>query len=216
MTKVSASPSAGRLEVSEIAQFPAERLSDARLVEAAADGDRQALAAIWDRYSQLVRRVLFGSLGPDAALDDLVQEVFLGLVRGAKSIGDGSRLRSYLTGVAVRVAALEIRKRKVRRWVRLSPTGELPEDSVYPEDVESREALRALHRVLDKLGTRRRMAFVLRHVQGMEMLEAAGVLGISESTLRRELARAREQVLLGASREPSLADFLSRIGKAEP
>jgi RNA polymerase sigma-70 factor (ECF subfamily) len=56
------------------------------------------------------------------------------------------------------------------------------------------------------------MAFVLRHVQDMEMLEVAAALEISESTLRRELQRAREHMLRAAGREPALAHYLSRSG----
>jgi RNA polymerase sigma-70 factor (ECF subfamily) len=184
------------------------------LVEGAAGGDREAIAAIWDRYSGLVRGVLHGALGPDQAIEDLVQEVFLAFLRGVKKMDDGAALRGYLASVAVRQAALEIRKRQVRRWVGLSPTGELPERAADAEDVEGRAALRALHRVLDKLPSRRRMAFVLRHVQGLELLEAGAALGVSESTLRRELVTARQQVLLWASREPALAEFLSRMKEA--
>ncbi|KYF89579.1 hypothetical protein BE18_13915 [Sorangium cellulosum] len=62
--------------------------------------------------------------------------------------------------------------------------------------------------MLDRLSTRRRMAFVLRHVQGLDMLETAAALGVSESTLRRELESARE--LLRKAREPALQEFLSQ------
>jgi RNA polymerase sigma-70 factor (ECF subfamily) len=199
-----------------VARFPPDRAGDAVLVAAAARGDREAIGAVWDRYAELVRRVLRGALGPSHAGDALVQEVFLAFVRGAKNISDGSALRSYLAGIAVRLAALEIRRNKVRRWVMLSPTGELPEQPVAPHDVPSREALRALDRVLSKLSVRRRMAFVLRDVEGLEMLDVAATLEISESTLRRELLRAREQVLAGASREPALAEFVGRTVRREP
>lgn len=191
-------------------------MSDKQLVEAAARGDRAAIAAVWDRYSALVRGVLWGALGPDGALDDLVQDVFIAFVRGADRIDDGSRLRPYLASVAARLAALEIRRRRVRRWVRLSPTGDLPDQPAPPQDSESRQALAALHRVLDKLGSRRRLAFVLRHVEGLEMLEAATALSISESTLRRELLRARQQILLHARHEPALAEFLARSQGEQP
>jgi RNA polymerase sigma-70 factor, ECF subfamily len=195
----------------EVASFPAERVGDEGLVEAAARGDQAAVAVVWDRYSELVRGILFGALGPDSAIDDLLQEVFIAFVRGARNIEDGSRLRAYLAGAAVRLAAAEIRRRTVRRWVRLSKTGDLPETPVSPRDAEGRQVLLALQRVLGRLTSRRRMAFVLRHIEGLEMMEAASALRVSESTLRRELARAREQVLLGASREPALAEFLERI-----
>jgi hypothetical protein len=49
------------------------------------------------------------------------------VLRKTIRIQDGGALRGYLVGVAVRIAAFEIRKRKVRRWVGLSPTGEPPD-----------------------------------------------------------------------------------------
>jgi RNA polymerase sigma-70 factor (ECF subfamily) len=202
------SPLPARPAPREVTRLPDDRTRDALLVAAAARGDREAVGAVWDRYSPFVRSVLRSTLGSSNVVDDLVQEVFLAFVRSAKNISDGSLLRSYLAGVAVRLAAMEIRRNKVRRWVTLSPTGELPEQPSMPRDVFGREALRALDRILSKLSTRRRMAFVLRDVEGLEMLDVAAALEISESTLRRELMRAREVVLAGASREPSLTDFL--------
>ena len=129
----------------QVSRFPAERLGDAELVQAAARGDADAISVIWDRYAGLVRGILRGALGPDLIVEDLLQEVFIALVKGAKGIQEGAALRGYLVGVAVRLSALELRRRKVRRWVMLSPTGELPDTSVLPRDSEGRQALQALY-----------------------------------------------------------------------
>ncbi|MET0792515.1 MAG: sigma-70 family RNA polymerase sigma factor [Polyangiaceae bacterium] len=110
--------------------------------------------------------------------------------------------------MAVRTAALELRRRKVRRWVGLSTTGELPDLPVAAADGEGRESLRALYRVLDQLSSRRRMVFVLRHVQGLELLEIVAALEISESTVRRELGKAQQQLAALARREPALDEYL--------
>jgi len=193
-----------------VSRFPAERLGDAELVRAAASGEADAVGVIWQRYAGLVRGVLRGSLGPDHAIEDLLQETFVGFLRGAKNIQEGAALRGYLVGVAVRLAALELRKRKIRRWVTLTPTGTLPERAEAPADAEARAALKALHRVLDGVSTRRRLAFVLRHVQGLEILDVAASLGISESTARRELEKARTFVLRRAEREPTLRAYVAR------
>jgi RNA polymerase sigma-70 factor (ECF subfamily) len=193
-----------------VAVFPVDRTGDAQLVEAAARGDRGAMAEVWDRYSDFVRRVLHGALGRDGAIEDLTQEVFLAFVRGAKTVSDGAKLRGFLAGIAVRLAAMEIRRRRVRRWLTLSPTGELPESPAPQRDRDGQEVLAALDRVLLRLSQRRRMAFMLRHVQQLEMSEVAAALSISESTLRRELQRAREHVRRGAAREPALAEYLAR------
>ncbi|HEV8549986.1 MAG TPA: sigma-70 family RNA polymerase sigma factor [Polyangiaceae bacterium] len=204
MAKLSPTPA-------QISRFPAERLGDAELVRAAARGDADAVAVVWERYAGLVRGVLRGALGPDSAIEDLSQEVFVGFLRGAKNIQEGAALRGYLVGVAVRLAALELRRRKIRRWVTLTPTGTLPERMSAPADAEGRQALAALHRVLDGVSSRRRMAFVLRHVQGLEILDVAASLNISESTARRELDRARTFVLKRAEREPALRPYLARM-----
>jgi RNA polymerase sigma-70 factor (ECF subfamily) len=206
-----------------VARFPQDRLSDAQLVSQAARGDSRAQGAVWDRYSGMVRGVLYGSLGGDSALEDLLQEVFLVFCRAAAAgqIREGNALRGYLVGVAVRLVALELRRRRLRRWVGLSAMGELPDLPVSPADDEGREALRALHRVLDQLSTRRRLAFVLRHVQGMELLEVASALKMSESTARRELGRAQRQLAALARGEPALSHYLEarnarECGRSEP
>ena len=195
-----------------VTRFPQERWSDAQLVADVARGDRQALGIVWDRHSTFVRGILHGALGADGAVEDLLQEVFLAFFRGAAKMRDGGALRGYLIGVAVRQAALELRKRKVRRAVGLSATGELPEVPSAPADDEGREALRALYRILDRLGTQRRLAFVLRYVQGMDFPEVAAAMRTSESSARRELARAQAQLEALARREPSLARYLALRG----
>ncbi len=192
-----------------VAVFPAAQRTDASLVDGARLGERAAFAAIWDRYSRTVRCVVLGALGPDPAIEDLTQDVFLALVKGAAQLRDGAALRGYLAGIAVRLVAQEIRRRRVRRWVGLTPTGELPEQVAMPDDHLGREALSALSRVLDGLSARRRSAYVLRDVVGLEMLEVASALDVSESTLRRELGYARDFVARSTSREPALAEYLT-------
>jgi RNA polymerase sigma-70 factor (ECF subfamily) len=191
-----------------VAQFPAERMGDAELVALASQGDAKAVGAVWDRYASLVRRVLTSALGPDSAVEDLVQEVFIAFLRGANRIENAAALKGYLTGVAIRQAALELRRRKVRRIVTLTPNGQLPDQIAAPADSEAREALGAFYRILDRLNQRERMVFVLRHVEGFEYAQIVEHLGISESTARRSLNAAREQLERALVREPALKSYL--------
>lgn len=199
-----------------VTHFPLERLGDAELVMAAGRGDARAVAIIWDRYSALVRKVLRCALGPDSSIEDILQEVFIAFLRGAERIERASALRGYLTSVAIRQAALELRRRKVRRWVTLTPTGQIPDSPVAPRDTDGQEALRALYRVLDRMANRERLAFVLRHVEGMEILEVARTLRLSESTVRRALVSARNQLDRSLVREPALGAYLTGRQGAAP
>jgi RNA polymerase sigma-70 factor (ECF subfamily) len=194
--------------IAPVSRFPYERLGDAELVQAVGRGDTEAVGVIWDRYATLVRSVLRASLGPDAAIEDLLHEVFIVLLKSASSVRDANALRPFLTGVAVRLVAVELRRRKVRRLVGLSPTGVVPDVSVPPEDLEATEALKALYRLLERMPSRRRLAFVLRHVQGFELAEVAATIGISESTAKREILRARTQILQRGLAEPALRPYL--------
>lgn len=203
------------LSARSVTRFPVDRADDALLVTATARGDRAAMAEVWDRYADFVRSVLHGAIGPDSAIEDLTQEVFLAFVKSAAAVTDGTKLRAFLAGIAVRLAAMELRRRRVRRWLLLSPTGELPERAALAHDAESKEVLAGLARVLAGMSPRRRMAFTLRHVQEMEMLEVAAALEISESTLRRELQRAREHLLRAAAREPALSAYLASRGRID-
>ena len=173
-----------------------------------ARGDAQAVAGIWDRYAA-ARSVIRSSLGPDASSEDLVQDAFVAFLRSAETIRDKAAVRGFLIGVAVRLVALELRRRRIRRWVTLSPSGSLPDTPVAPRDVEGRQAIEALYRLLERMPSRRRLAFVLRVVQGCEILEVATALGVSDSTAKREVQRAQEQVLRQANREPALVRYPS-------
>ncbi len=182
--------------------------SDARLVSAAAAGDRHAIAEIWLRYRSLVRSVLLATLGFDQEIDDLVQEVFLGLFKAVSQVRDGKMLPAILSRIATRRAGMTLRRRRVRALTFFLPWGELPEVAVSPPDFDDRLALSALYRLLDQVQQRPRLAFLLHHVHGMDSATVAETLGVSRSTAKRLIARGSERVLLLARREPRLQRFL--------
>ncbi len=67
----------------------------------------------------------------------------------------------------------------------------------------ARRALVRLHDALADLSDRRRAAFVLCAVEGMDPSEAADVLGISANAARSLLCRARQDVEAALARRES-------------
>src|SRR5581483_11439868 len=194
-----------------VVAFPQRRLTDAELVHAVAGGDHSALATIWRRYVADVRGMIHGCLGVDPAIDDLVQEVFLGFYRNAGRLSSPSALRSYLLGIAARVCAFELRTRKRRfRWLRFTLTGELPEGPLVESPLDSRDSLRALRCVLARVPELPRMAFVLRYAEELSPEEVAIALGVSDAKARRAITEGRERVLALGRREPALSPYLQR------
>ncbi len=188
---------------------PASRAepTDAELAERARDGDPRAAPLVWDRYAPMVRGVLHRTLGPGHDVDDLLQDVFIGFFRNVGSLRDTGSLRPYLFGIALRTARTALRRRRVRRWLRLSDDGALPDVASPDGDPRSREAVRRLYAVLDELPDRERLAFVLRHAEGHELTETAALLGVSLATIKRVLARAEAHVEARARRDDVLRDY---------
>src|ERR1700679_4317698 len=170
-------------------------IDDATLARLVAAQDPRAAAALWDRYATLVRGLLRRTLGPCADVEDLVHDAFIGLFRTLPGLRDPEALRSFVVGTALRVARSELRRRRVRRWLALTPTGCLPDRSQpgasYPE---ARRALKRLYQVLDKVDDRGRMAFVLRHLEGYELTEVAEALGSSPPPTNRPPPNAQDGV----------------------
>ena len=107
------------------------------------------------------------------------------------------------------VAVSTLRKRRVRRWLHLTPTGVLPD--VAAAGIEgadrAREALRRLYAILDQLDDAGRLTFVLRHIEGIELTEVADALGVSLATAKRRLAKVTARVLAMVERDPLLPEY---------
>jgi RNA polymerase sigma-70 factor (ECF subfamily) len=159
----------------------------------------------------LVRRILRRSLGPAAEVEDAVQDVFLRLFRDIESLREPTALRSFLIGITLHVATSELRRRRARRWLLLSDDGSLPDVSTNEAtpDREQREALLRFYKVLDRIDPERRLVFVLRHVEGLELTELSAVLGCSLSTTKRRVADASARVCRLAAADPLLLPYVS-------
>jgi RNA polymerase sigma-70 factor (ECF subfamily) len=186
--------------------------SDAELVAAFVRDDPRAEAALFDRYYPLVRRVLCRSVGPTHEVDDLAQEVFLRLFRKLPTLRDPAALKGFALSIAMRVVQTELRGRWLRRWLRPSDDGVVPEQAGEDADLEARAALARFYALLDKLSPRHRAVFVLRQVDGLELTEVAAAAGVSLATVKRWLPRITRRVLAQAGRDPLLRAYVAPLG----
>jgi RNA polymerase sigma-70 factor (ECF subfamily) len=196
--------------------LPVHYGSDAALAHALAEGQAPAAAAAWDRFAQVIRSLLWKALGPGAEIDDLLQDVFITLFRRARDLRDPNALGSFVVGIAVRTARSELRRRRVRRWVSLTADGSLPDVEIPHKDFSGRAAVRKLYGILDELDSEARLAFVLRHAEGLELTEIATALDCSLATVKRRLAKASERVLVRSKRDPDLAQWVERSSEPPP
>lgn len=187
-------------------------LDDTSLVRASLAGEPWAPPVIVTRYRPLVRRCLSASFdGPD--LEDQLQEVFARCFRYLSRLRDPRALRSFLIGIALRLAAMERRRRGIRWWERLTDTGELPEASHSSDELEEREVADRTRALLDQLQPESSRALELRFVQEQELTEVARSLGVSVATAKRHLSRASARVRALARSEPVVAEFVRGMSR---
>jgi RNA polymerase sigma-70 factor (ECF subfamily) len=185
----------------------ADPSGDAELVHRLLGGDPRAAVLLWRSHSVMVRGLVLRSLGPGAEIEDLVQDAFSIFFRKLPTLKDPTAARSFLFGITLREIRGELRRRRVRRWLQLTSTGELA-DYFAAGDENARHAFARLYRALDSLDTRGHLAFVLRHFEGYELSEVAEALSCSLATVKRVLSAVETRVWSLAAQDPYLAPYL--------
>ncbi len=128
----------------------------------------------------------------ESELDDLVQDVFLRIVRRGDA-GDLEQLDGYIFHTATSVLSDRWRRRKVRQAERHIPFEADRHAAPTPgadEALLAREAIRATSLSLMQLPERVRRVFLLRRLEGLPFLEIARRLGVSVSAVEKDMLRA--------------------------
>lgn len=188
---------------------------DAALVHALVAGRPDAPAAAWNRYAPLVFGICSRALGSEAEAEDLTQDVFYRLFARIRTLRKPEALRSFITSFAIRTVKWELRRRRARRFLTLSLTGDLPETPRGFVSADNRYALRRFYHALDRLSARERLVLVLRHVEEMTLDEVAEAMGISLATVKRTLRRANGRASALVDSDAELKTLLTGHGGGE-
>lgn len=168
--------------------------TDGELLARFADrGDRDAFAALVDRHGSLVWGVCGRMLQRIHDREEAFQATFLVLARRASAIRQRDSVRSWLYGVAVRVAT-RARSDVLRRQT--EPVEfETQQDGPSPMDeAQLRELREAVDEAVACLPERQRLAVLLAYFEGRTHDEAAQLLGCPRGTIATLLTRARERL----------------------
>lgn len=169
----------------------ADAPSESDLVARLQAGDEAAFASVVRTHSDGVHRVASGMVGRDEA-DDVVQETFMRALEAIGRFEGRSSLKTWLYGIANRVALQRLRK--TRRWSWLGRLGDHDPkgDAPGPSGIERSEKQIAIDQALAKLPDHQRAVVVLRVYEDLSYAEIAQTLGIRRPTAESRMARARQ------------------------
>jgi RNA polymerase sigma-70 factor (ECF subfamily) len=179
-------------------------------LERAQDGDREAFRMLVERYSHEMFRLAYRMTGNEADAEDVVQETFLRAFRRIGRFDSRARFSSWLYAIASNHAIDLLRRRKRWRSTGVEPTerqAPLVSDRPDPERTAyGGELLEKVGEAMGALSPRERVAFTLRHHEGMSIREIGRVMGLRQSATKNHIFRAVRKLrarlgpLAGASR----------------
>jgi RNA polymerase sigma factor (sigma-70 family) len=186
---------------------------EALLVERLRGGDGRALADVYARYHERIWTFLLRLSGRRHLAEDLFQETWLAVARGARRLRDDTDLRAWLFTVA------RNRHRSYRRWAlldmaRLFELGSGPVDHALApdQDAEVRAEAARTEAAFAKLSGAHREVLLLVVGEGLDAARAGVVLGVSPQAVRQRLRRARMELAEAAARGESKS--AARLGKS--
>lgn len=160
-----------------------------------ASGLDAPLRDLYAQYFPLVWRSLRRLGVHDAELEDAVQDVFLVLFRRRDEFELRSSLRTWIYGIALRVAK-DYRRASQRHDRRVEALSAASGHSAYApqpdEEAERREACQALSAALGRLPDEAREIIVLVELEQLSVKEAAEALDLHVRACQRRLKKAHE------------------------
>lgn len=211
------------------AELQSAQMPDAALVAALRRGDEAVFADLVDRYSPTLTAVAMRYVGSRAVAEEVLQETWLGLLRGIDDFESRSSLKTWLFRILVNTAMS--RSRRERRSTPFSCVGGASDDGGSGIDPDSfidgaderwrghwsaapaswdtvpehrllaQETLDGVRRAIDSLPERQQQVILLRDIEGWTSEEVCDALELSEANQRVLLHRARTKVRAAIERE---------------
>ena len=146
------------------------------------------LTVIWQQHKERLRGYIARRVRDEAAVDDILQEVFLKAHQGLAGLRSRASLTAWLFRLTANAIADHYRARK--------PAAELPESlaATGPERDYRAELASCLAPLIDDLPALYREALLLSEIEGLPLKEVAARLGLSLSGAKSRVQRGREKL----------------------
>ena len=173
-----------------------------KLIALCQQGDRDCFGLLYQRYQQRVRSTLYQLCGA-AALDDLVQEVFLKVWKGLPKLKTAKYFSTWIYRISWNVAIDQ--RRKLARSQEKSSLNEKTWEkeqlnNTKLNNAESAPDLMQLHyqdlvqRGLNNLSFEHRVVLVLHDLEDLPQKQVAEILNIPVGTVKSRLFHARNSL----------------------
>ena len=195
-----------------------EMASDEVLMLRYKDGDLGAFESLVEKHQKPLFSFVYRLCNDYHQTEDLVQEVFLRVIRMARQYEPRAKFTTYLYTLAHNVCIDHLRRKKTHRNVSLSdpldPEKEfsientMKDDRMNPEkEFHQKNFEAALQRAVEELPTEQREVFLLRERQNLPFDQIAKIVGCLPSTAKSRMRYALQSIRTKLENKFSLADI---------
>lgn len=160
------------------------------LVKAAMQGDEKAMGQLVDATQNDLYRFLYFLCGSGPLAQDLCQEAYVKAFQNIRDLDDPVKFMGWIKAMARNLFIDFTRKKSNQN------EEDFAEENVEVMDTaegSETEQVMIVRETLTQLETESREVLILVDMEGHSYIEAAEILGITESAVRSRLHRARQQ-----------------------
>ncbi len=190
-------------------------LTDAQLVQRAKAGDERAFEVLFGRQHRRIYAICYGMLRNEADASDATQEAFVRAYRSLHRLEAPGAFGGWLAQIAVNICRDILKRPRLVARSLDEPLGdedsefklEIPDWTDSPEKASMTQELQdVVNRAIGTLSPDHRAVVTMHHLEGMDVLQIADVLGVSEGTVKSRLSRARAELRRKLGHYVDLAD----------
>jgi len=181
---------------------PAEAISRART------GDAEAWGELYREYAPAIFRFCRRAMPTREDAEDATMDIFMKLKDKLVQYDQGRSFTAWLYKVAANHCWDLLRRRKTRQDKETEDLENVPLEHPDPNQLDKlieQRTSEEVRRALDKLGTRARMALVMRYYADMSYDEIADELGVRRAFVGVVLLRARHELRQALGQSGALA-----------
>jgi len=174
---------------------PFTELSDEAIVARIAVGDTRAFPVLVARYRRRVYAVLVRATGRPQDADDLFQETWIRVARGAARFDPCRQFASWVARIATNVAIDWMRAAGTRARFNAGADEDAADDAASSGPIASEAMVAEIERrrlatALASLPERMREAILLRYFEGLSEHAMSAQLGVPQGTVKSRLSNA--------------------------
>jgi RNA polymerase sigma-70 factor (ECF subfamily) len=175
-------------------------MKDKRLLERIKAGDEAVFTELFEVHHAAVFNLCFRMLGDLQETEDITQEVFFKAFLKLKKFRGESEFSTWLYRIAVNLCLNHQRRKRYKKILSLDFLIEKGNQQAGGqgkgplEELTRKEEKLLIKKSIDSLTKNQRIAVILNHYEGLPYREISEVMGLSVSSVRSLIYRAKQRL----------------------